>query len=103
MTERRAIDAWANYISPEAALRWPDEYRYIFRKYRSPRVIFDGMAVEQMLAEMDAAGVDRCVLSAFYHRDLAVVSNQEVADLVAAHPIASWARARSTSCTSRWQ
>ncbi len=86
MTERGAIDAWATYISPEAAQRWPDEYRHIFKKYRSPQVIFDGMTVEQMLAEMDQAGVDRCVLSAFYHRDLAVVSNEEVADLVAAHP-----------------
>ena len=44
------------------------------------------MSVEQMLAEMDAAGVDRCVLSAFYHQDLAVVSNEAVAEVVRRHP-----------------
>lgn len=86
MDERMAIDGWATLIGPEAAGRWPDEYLHIFRKYRSPRAIFEGMSVEQMLAEMDAAGIDRCVLSAFYHRDLAVVANEEVAATVRAHP-----------------
>ncbi len=55
--ERIAIDAWASWISPEGATKWPDEYLHIFRKYRSPQVIFDGMSVEEMLADMDTAGV----------------------------------------------
>ncbi|MCC7078909.1 MAG: amidohydrolase [Acidimicrobiia bacterium] len=84
--ERIAIDAWASWISPEGATKWPDEYLHIFRKYRSPQVIFDGMSVEEMLADMDTAGVDRCVLSAFYHKDMPVVSNEEVAAAAAAHP-----------------
>lgn len=84
--ERIAIDAWATWISPEGAKRWPVEYLHIFKKYRSPQVIFDGMSIEQMLSEMDAAGVDRVMLSAFYHKDIAVVSNEEVAEAVAAHP-----------------
>lgn len=84
--ERIAIDAWASYISPQGAARWPADFLHIFRKYRSPRAIFEGMSVEQMLAEMDAAGVDRCVLSAFYHKDLAVLTNEEVAEIVARHP-----------------
>ena len=85
--ERIAIDAWASWIGPEGARQWPAEYLHIFTKYRSPRVIFEGMSVEQMLAEMDAAGVDRCVLSAFYHQDLAVVSNEAVAEVVRRHQI----------------
>lgn len=84
--ERIAIDAWATWIGPEAATRWPDEYLHIFGKYRSPRVIYEGQELAGMLAEMDRAGVDRCVLSAFYHRDLAVVSNEEVAAAVRSHP-----------------
>ena len=84
--ERIAIDAWASWISPEGAKRWPAEYIHIFRKYRSPQVIFDGMSLPEMVAQMDEAGVDRCVLSAFYHRDLAVVSNEEVAEAVARYP-----------------
>lgn len=84
--ERMAIDAWATWISPEGAKRWPKEYLHIFEKYRSPQVIFDGMPLEQMLREMDAAGVDRCVLSAFYHKDVAVSSNEDVAHAVESYP-----------------
>jgi len=84
--ERIAIDAWASYISPQGAKRWPADFLHIFKKYRSPRSIFEGMSVEQMLEEMDAAGVDRCVLSAFYHKDLPVVTNEEVAEIVKRHP-----------------
>ncbi len=83
---RIAIDAWASYISPEGSKRWPAEYLHIFKKYRSPAVIFDGMSIEQMLEEMDSAGVDKCVLSAFYHQDTAVVSNEDVAALVRRFP-----------------
>ncbi len=84
--ERIAIDAWASWISPEGATRWPSEYLHIFRKYRSPQVIFDGMSLEAMIDDMDGAGVDRCVLSAFYHQDTPVVSNEEVAKAVSDHP-----------------
>ncbi|MFQ5525256.1 MAG: amidohydrolase family protein [Thermoanaerobaculia bacterium] len=85
-TNRVAIDAWGTHISPEGAKRWPAEYLHIFKKYRSPSAIFEGMSIEEMIAEMDAAGVERCVLSAFYHQDLPVVTNEEVAELVERHP-----------------
>ena len=84
--ERIAIDACATYISPEGAKRWPDEFLHIFRKYRSPDVMVKGQAIESMLTEMDAAGVDRVVLSAFYHKDVPVVTNDEVAAFVREHP-----------------
>lgn len=84
--ERIAIDAWASLITPEGAKRWPADYLHIFKKYRSPRKIFEGETVEQMLAEMDDAGVDRCILSAFYHKETAVVSNDEVAQFVKRFP-----------------
>jgi len=84
--EAIAIDAWATYISPEGAKRWPPEFLHIFRKYRSPEVMITGQSVEAMLAEMDAAGVDRIVLSAFYHKDVPVITNDEVAALVRKHP-----------------
>lgn len=84
--ERIAIDAWASWISPEAATRWPVEYLHIFRKYNSPKAIFDGITIDQMLEEMDEAAVDRVLLSAFYHKDTAVVSNEEVSEAVAKNP-----------------
>lgn len=84
--ERIAIDAWGSYIGPEGAKKWPDEYLHIFRKYRSPKVIMEGMTVDEMLSEMSSAGVDRCVVSAFYHKDMPVVTNEEVSSLVRKHP-----------------
>jgi len=87
MTRKRiAIDAWASLITKDGAKRWPADYLHIFKKYRSPTKIFEGETVEQMIAEMDEAGVDRCVLSAFYHKETAVVSNDEVAGFVRKYP-----------------
>ena len=81
-----AIDAWGSFISKEAAAHWPEEYMHIFKKYRSPKQIYEGMTIDEMLTEMDNAGVDICVLSAFYHMDQPVVSNEEVAAHVKKHP-----------------
>ncbi|MBI2890569.1 MAG: amidohydrolase [Nitrospirae bacterium] len=86
MTNIGAIDAWGSWIGPEGAKRWPREYVHIFKKYRSPEVILKGMSPEQMIEDMDRAGVEMCVLSAFYHKELAVVSNEEVSDLVQRNP-----------------
>lgn len=81
-----AIDAWGSWIGPEGAKKWPQEYVHIFKKYRSPEVILKGMTPEQMIEDMDRAGVEQCVLSAFYHKDMAVVSNEEVAGMVKKYP-----------------
>ena len=81
-----AIDAWATYISPEGAKKWPPEFVHIFRKYKCPPNMFEGGTVEAMLAEMDAAGVDRIVLSAFYYGGQWVLTNEEVAQMVRERP-----------------
>ena len=84
--EKIAIDAWGTYVSPEGAKKWPPEFLHIFRKYKCPSTMFDGAPLEAMLAEMDAAGVDRIVLSAFFYGGQWVLSNEEVAELVRRHP-----------------
>ncbi len=84
--ERIAIDAWATLITPEGATRWPADYLRIFKKYKSPRIQYEGQTIEQMVADMDQSNIDRCVLSAFYHKDLAVISNEEVAQFVEQFP-----------------
>lgn len=81
-----AIDAWATLITPEGATRWPEDYIRIFKKYRSPRIQYEGQTIDQMVADMNASDIDRCVLSAFYHKDLAIVSNDEVAAFVKRYP-----------------
>lgn len=84
--EKIAIDAWATFISPEAATRWPKEFIHIFKKYRSPRIMYEGQPVEKMIEEMDKAGVDRIVLSSFYYKGEPVVTNEEVAEFVKKTP-----------------
>ena len=81
-----AIDAWATYVSPEGAKKWLPEFLHIFNKYRCPPSMTEGQPLEAMLAEMDAAGVDRIVLSAFFHGGQWVPRNEEVAALVRDHP-----------------
>ena len=84
--EKIAIDAWATHISPEGATKWPSEFKHIFNKYRSPKVMTEGQSVDALLAEMDEAGVDRLILSSFHYKDDWVLSNEEVAELVKQHP-----------------
>ncbi len=84
--ERIAIDAWATYISPEGAKRWPAEFIHIFKKYKSPRHMTEGQSVEDLLKEMDESGVDRLILSSFYYKGEPVMTNEEVAALAKQHP-----------------
>ncbi|MCH8862496.1 MAG: amidohydrolase family protein, partial [Proteobacteria bacterium] len=84
--EKIAIDAWATYISPEAAKRWPAEFIHIFNKYKSPKHMTEGQSVEDLLKEMDEAGVDRIILSSFYYKGDPVMTNEEVSKIARDHP-----------------
>lgn len=84
--ERIAIDAWATYVSPEGAKRWPAEFIHIFKKYRSPKHMTEGQSVEDLLKEMDESGVDRLILSSFYYKGEPVMTNEEVAAIAKQHP-----------------
>jgi uncharacterized protein len=81
-----AIDAWATLVTPEGAKRWPPEFVHIFERYKVDRRMLEGMTLDTMLAEMDAADVEMAVLSAFGYRDLHVLSNDAVARIVAERP-----------------
>ncbi len=84
--EKIAIDAWATYVSPEGATRWPESFLHIFNKYNSPKHMTEGQSVEDLLAEMDASGVDKLILSSFYYQGDPVMTNEEVAKIAKAHP-----------------
>ncbi len=84
--EKIAIDGWATYVSPEGASRWPDEFKHIFNKYKSPKIMTEGQPLEDMIAEMDAAGVDRIILSSFYYKGEPVMTNEEVSALAKDYP-----------------
>lgn len=80
-----AIDAWASCIPPEAAKHWPDSFRHVFNRYRAPAKIVEGMDIETMLAEMEEAGVEKAVLSAFVYEGVQV-TNEMVAKWVRQYP-----------------
>ena len=84
--EAIAIDAWATLITPEGARLFPDDYVHIFKKYKSPMAQFKGQTIDEMVADMDASGIERCVLSTFYHKDTAINSIEDVAASVRKHP-----------------
>ncbi len=80
-----AIDAWATLITPEASQAWPDSFRHVFNRYNAPAKIMEGSDIETMLAEMEAAGVEMSVLSAFVFEDVQV-TNEMVAGWVKQYP-----------------
>lgn len=81
-----AIDGWATLVSPAAARLWPESFRHIFRRYGVADRFERGMTAAEMLAEMDAAGVEKVILSAFRLDGVTIVSNDEVGELCAAYP-----------------
>jgi predicted TIM-barrel fold metal-dependent hydrolase len=80
-----AIDAWASCITPEAARNWPDSFRHVFDRYRAPAKMTAGFDIESMLVEMEQAGVEMAVLSAFVYQDVRV-TNEKVAEWVREYP-----------------
>jgi len=87
MTERvGAIDAWMTIVPPGTADRWPDPFWHIFRKYGVEERFRAGFTLDQVIAEMDAAGVDVGVASSFKFLDTWVVDNDETAGFVERAP-----------------
>ena len=87
MSERvGAIDAWMSIMSPQTVDRWPDSFWHIFRKYGVEDRFRKGFTLDEVIAEMDAGGVDIGVASSFKFLDTWVVTNDETAVYVAAAP-----------------
>ncbi|MFQ5698511.1 MAG: amidohydrolase family protein [Myxococcota bacterium] len=81
-----AIDAWATLVQPGTIDRWPPEFISIFKRYGSLPLFERGMTVPEIIDNMDAAGVDRLMLSAFGYGDYHIIRNEEVAEICAKHP-----------------
>lgn len=87
MTERvGAVDAWMTIVPPGTADRWPEQFWHIFDKYGVADRFRAGFALEEVIAEMDDAGVDIGVASSFKFLDTWVVDNDETAGFVAQAP-----------------
>lgn len=87
MTEKvMAIDAWASPCTPETTAQWPEEFWHIFRRYGTAERFEKGITIEEMVAEMDEAGVEMAALSAFDYQGVHVISNETVAEFVERYP-----------------
>lgn len=87
MTEKiKAIDAWGTLIPPAGAKNWPQSFHHAFKNYKSDPRIFTGMSAEEMIDDMDEAGVDIVILSSFEYDGVEVISNAQVAEVVRKFP-----------------
>jgi predicted TIM-barrel fold metal-dependent hydrolase len=87
----RAIDAVVNIWTPEALAGRPDRSGFYTSKMRVTPEIYAGMSLEEMIARMDAAGIERAFLIAAKVGRLGIpacyhVDYRLVADAVQKHP-----------------
>lgn len=87
MTEQQppiaAIDAWAQ--PGTGALINRPEFASLWRA-TGMKPLPGGIPVEQLIAEMDEAGIERTVLRAWAAPDGWIITNDEISDLVQRHP-----------------
>jgi hypothetical protein len=79
------IDAWAQPALKQIAQHMPEVVR-LFQQSGTARILETGMTPEQMIAQMDQAGVQAVMLSAWHRPGRWVVSNDEVAEIVHRFP-----------------
>lgn len=79
------IDAWAQPATRNGFARMPEIVR-LFQQSGSAALLETGLTVEQIIAEMDKAGVQKLMLSAWHRREGWIFSNDEVAAMSAAYP-----------------
>lgn len=84
MSEPRIVDAWAQL--PTRAEQIVPEVRRLFERSGTAGVLAGGVAIEDAIAQMDRAGIERLLLCAWHRPGGWVLSNDDVAAVVAEHP-----------------
>ncbi|MEW6210232.1 MAG: amidohydrolase family protein [Acidobacteriota bacterium] len=79
------IDAWAQPASPAGFRRMPEIAR-LFKQSGSAHLLEEGLTTDQIIEEMDRAGVRRLMLSAWHRRGEWIFHNDEIAEMVNRHP-----------------
>lgn len=75
------IDAWIQPWIKEVISTWPERNWELARNYGNADRLMAGIEIDAMVAEMDAAGIDRALCSAG-----PLIPNRVVEEAVAAHP-----------------
>nr|MDO8082266.1 amidohydrolase family protein [Candidatus Freyarchaeota archaeon] len=73
-----AIDVWAGVGKIKGT--WPPEFTHIFDRYKASHKILEGVDPETIIQEMDEAGVDKLIASAFQYKGVGI-NNDETAKI----------------------
>jgi uncharacterized protein len=84
MTTAPIIDAWAQV--PRHPDQLVSEVRRLLQRSGTAGVLERGVRVDEVVAAMDRSGIERLLVSAWHRPGRCVLSNDEVADVVAQHP-----------------
>jgi len=85
MTDDKIIDAWAQPALKEGFEHLPEIAR-LFKQSGSSDILESGATSEQMIEEMDRAGIRTVLLSAWHRPGKWVFTNDQVAEFVRKHP-----------------
>lgn len=87
----RIVDTWILPNPPEVAKTWPPQFAHVLHVFGRPEAL-KGQTVEQVIAEMDAAGIGTAILTSLVE-DGFEIPNDLVAEWVCAYPDRFAARA----------
>lgn len=79
------IDAWAQPARRDAFEKLPEIAR-LFKQSGSTQLLETGLTTAQIVAEMDRAGVQTLMLSAWHRPGMSIFSNDLIAEMVAEFP-----------------
>lgn len=79
------IDAWAQAASPAAFERMPEIAR-LFKQSGSAHLLESGLTTDQIIEEMDRAGISRLMLSAWHRPGGWITHNDEIAEMTRRYP-----------------
>ncbi len=81
----RVIDAWANPATKELFQLVPEIER-LFRQSGASHLLGTGVSAAEMVAMLDAAGIERVMMTTWARPGVSVTSNDRVAEYVSAYP-----------------
>jgi uncharacterized protein len=79
------IDAWANAPFADMAVHLP-EIRRLFEQSGATRFLDQGLSAAELIAEMDAAGIERLLVTSWAGPSRKVPDNQRVAEFIRDYP-----------------
>jgi uncharacterized protein len=79
------IDVWANPPFADMSTQLPEISR-LFQQAGAPDYLTSGLSPQQLIAAMDAAGIQRLFISAWTRPGVEVASNERVAEFIRDYP-----------------